>query len=136
MKLWFSVEKDFFGMEYIDADNEQMFLGAATPLIPFNTILRRDRTLMEKNWGVECRLRTKWHDRVLDFLLMMGAAIPPVNGRILSHSPQAQKGVSVWTQSPEIIWIDEDSQIDLYSGTPERDRIFIVVSMQLNKFNF
>ena len=71
MKLWFSVEKDFFGMEYIDADNEQMFLGAATPLIPFNTILRRDRTLEveEKNWGAECRLRTKRYDIVFDFLL-------------------------------------------------------------------
>ena len=77
--------KGCFGMEYIDADNEQMFLGAATALIPFNAILRRDGTLEEKNWGAECRLRTKQYDIVLDFLLMMGAAIPPVNGRILSQ---------------------------------------------------
>ena len=60
-------------MECIDADNKQMFLGlgAATALIPFNAILRRDRTLEveEKNWGAECRLRTKRYDLVFDFLL-------------------------------------------------------------------
>ena len=72
-------------MEYIDADNKQMFLGAATALIPFNAILQRDGTLEEKNWGAECRLRTKQYDIVLDFLLMMGAAKPQVNGWILTQ---------------------------------------------------
>ena len=75
MKLWYSVENDFFGIKCYDADNKQLFLGAATALIPVNAILRRDRTLEEKNWAVECRLRTRRLDAVIEFLTMMGGAI-------------------------------------------------------------
>ena len=75
MKLWYSVENDFFGIKCYDADTKQLCLGAATSLIPFNAILRRDRTLEEKNWGVECRLRTRRLDAVVQFLLRMGGAI-------------------------------------------------------------
>ena len=72
-------------MGYIDDDNDQFYLGADNCLIPFNAILRRHRTLEQKNWAVECRLRTRRHNVVLEFLVMMGTAIPPVNGRILSQ---------------------------------------------------
>ena len=73
--MWYSVENDFFAIKCYDADNKQIFLGAATALIPFNAILRRDRTMEEKNWGVECRLRTRRLDAVIEFMTMMGGAI-------------------------------------------------------------
>ena len=75
MKLWYSVENDFFAIKCYDADNKQIFLGAATALIPFNAISRFDRTMEEKNWGVECRLRTRRLDVVIEMLLRMGGAI-------------------------------------------------------------
>ena len=89
MKLWFDVEKDFFAMEYYDPDKDEMFIGAECCLIPINAMSPCDRTLLQKNWTVECRLRTRRLNTVLQFFLMMGAAIPPVNGRILS--PNLQK---------------------------------------------
>ena len=77
--MWLSVEKDYFGMNYTDdkdTDNTQhMFVGASTALIPFNSILQLDRTMIEINLRVEGRLRTKRYDSVLGFLLMMGGAI-------------------------------------------------------------
>ena len=75
MKLWYSVEKDFFAIKCYDADNKRLFLGAAAALIPFNAIYRFDRTLEQKNWAVECRLRTKRLNAVIEMLLMMGGAI-------------------------------------------------------------
>ena len=75
-------------MEYYDTDKDEMFIGAECCLIPINAMLRSDRTLLQKNWAVECRLRTKRLKTVLQFFLMMGAAIPPVRGRILSHNLQ------------------------------------------------
>jgi hypothetical protein len=79
--LWYSVENDFFAIKCYDADNKQIFLGAATALIPFNAISRSDRTMEEKNWGVECRLRTRRLDAVIEFLLRMGKAISE-NGKL------------------------------------------------------
>ena len=73
--MWYSVENDFFAIKCYDADNKQIFLGAATALIPFNAISRSDRTMEEKNWGVECRLRTRRLDAVIEFMTMMGGAI-------------------------------------------------------------
>ena len=72
-------------MNYINVEisQTQIFVGAAISVIPFNSILRRHRTIEEKNWGVECRLRTRRFDSVLDFLLMMGGAISNKNGQLL-----------------------------------------------------
>ena len=82
-------------MNYIDADNKQIFVGAAIALIPFNAILRRDRTMEEKNWGVECRLRTRRLDAVIEMLLRLGAAIISNNKVWLASYPQSQKGARV-----------------------------------------
>ena len=72
-------------MNYINVENSQtqIFVGATISVIPFNSILRRHRTIEEKNWGVECRLRTRQFDSVLDFLLMMGGAISNKKGQLL-----------------------------------------------------
>ena len=75
-------------MEYYDPDKDEMFISADLCLIPINAMSRGDRTLLQKNWTVECRLRTRRLDTVLQFFLMMGAAIPPVMGRILSTNLQ------------------------------------------------
>ena len=75
MKLRYSVEKDYFAIKCYDADNKLLFPGAALALIPCNAILRQDRSLEEKNWGVECRLRTRRLDVVIEMLLRMGGAI-------------------------------------------------------------
>ena len=75
MKLRYSVEKDYFAIKCYDADNKLLFPGAALALIPCNAILRQDRSLGEKNWGVECRLRTRRLDVVIEMLLRMGGAV-------------------------------------------------------------
>ena len=75
MRLRFNVEKDYFAIKCYDVDNKQLFLGAAAALIPFNSISPFDRTMEEKNWGVECRLRTRRLDVIIEMLLMMGGAI-------------------------------------------------------------
>ena len=75
MKLWYSVETLFFAIKCYDADNKLLFPGAALALIPCNAILRQDRSLGEKNWGVECRRRTKRLDSVVEMMLRMGGVI-------------------------------------------------------------
>ena len=70
--------RDYSGMNYIedkDPKNLQIFVGATTAMIPFNSILQHDQTMEEKNWGVKGRLRMKRYDSVLDFLLMLGGTI-------------------------------------------------------------
>ena len=72
-------------MNYIedkDPKNLQIFVGATTAMIPFNSILQHDQTMDEKNWGVKGRLRMKRYDSVLDFLLMLGGTISQ-NGQLL-----------------------------------------------------
>ena len=80
-------------MNYIedkDPKYPQIFVGATTTMIPFNSILQHDQTMEEKNWGVRGRLRMKRYDSVLDFLLMLGGAISKM---VSSFSPNS-KGCS------------------------------------------
>ena len=82
-----------------------MFISAELCLIPINAMLRFDRTLEQKNWAVECRLRTRRLDAVTDVLLMMGTAIPPVKGRILS--PNLRKVFNYESNRHKLDWLME-----------------------------
>ena len=134
MKLWHSVETVFFAIKCYDADNELLFPGAALALIPCNAILRQDRSLEEKNWGVECRRRTKRLDSVVEMMLRMGGAISNKKGQLLL--PKLKRVFQYENNHHKLDWLMEILKSNCARAHQEGQDLHCSVNAAVYRFNF